>query len=149
MVVTAEAGDDEMIDRIARHRADRPSNWLTVEAPRDLPERVGAVDPDHTLLLDCVSFWIANLVLGDDTDAEIERRIDVLASTLADRRDGPTIVVTNEVGQGIVPADSISRRFRDLNGQANRALATVLDRSLLVVAGQVVELSGIGGDAAR
>ena len=139
-IVTAEAGDDEMADRIARHQHARPSHWLTVEAPHELAAAVGSIAENQPLLLDCLTFWIANRVMSSDvSDAEIESEAERLARLLAER-SAPTVVVSNEVGQGIVPGDPLSRRFRDVHGRVNRIVADHAARAFLVVAGRVIEL---------
>ncbi len=139
VVVTAEVGDEEMVNRIARHRHDRPSHWLTVEAPYELAAAVEAVAGDQPLLLDCLTFWIANRVMSEAPDAEIEAEAERLVALLA-QRSSPTVVVSNEVGHGIVPGDALSRRFRDVHGRVNRIVADRAGRAHLVVAGRVIEL---------
>ncbi len=139
VVVTAEPFDDEMIDRIERHRADRPDGWRTVEAPFDLVEAVEFVPDDHVLLVDCVTVWLGNLMVrGDDGDA-IERAGHRLAAAVRSRK-GPCVIVSNEVGLGIVPADPMSRSFRDVQGRTNAALAESVDHARFVVAGRLLAL---------
>lgn len=138
-VVTAEAGDDEMADRIDRHQDDRPDHWQTIEAPHSLADAVEAVAVEQAVLLDCLTFWIANRVMADIPDREIEAEAERLAALLA-ARVGPTVVVTNEVGQGIVPGDPLSRRFRDVHGRVNRIVADQAADAYLVVAGRTVAL---------
>ena len=138
-VVTAEAGDDEMADRIARHQDDRPANWQTIEAPHALADAVEAVGADEALLLDCLTFWIANRVMADVPDREVEAEAERLAGLLAGRT-APTVVVTNEVGHGIVPGDPLSRRFRDVHGRVNRIVADQATEAFLVVAGRTITL---------
>lgn len=137
MVVTAVAFDDEMVDRIARHQADRPADWTTVEAPRDLLTALQGIDETHTLLLDCLTLWISNLVLADVPATEIESTADQIGAVLA-ARSGPTIVISNEVGHGIVPGDPLSRAFRDVHGRVNQHLAGHLDQTYLVIAGRLL-----------
>ncbi len=139
-VVTAEAGDDEMTDRIARHQDDRPEHWQTVEAPHALANAIETVAADHALLLDCLTFWIANRVMAEVPDSDIEAEAERLAGLLA-ARVSPTVVVTNEVGQGIVPGDPLSRRFRDVHGRVNRIVADHATDAFLVVAGRTIALS--------
>lgn len=140
IVVTAEAGDDEMVERIDRHRAERPAGWATVEAPRDLVATVASVPADRVLLLDCITFWVANRVMADDLDAHIEEEAATLADIFA-ARTAPVVVVSNEVGHGLVPADAMSRRFRDVHGRVNRTIADGADATYLVVAGQLLPLT--------
>lgn len=138
-VVTAEAGDDEMADRIARHQDDRPDSWQTIEAPHALADAVEEVGGDTALLLDCLTFWIANRVMAEVPDVEIEAEAERLAGLLS-TRVAPTVVVTNEVGQGIVPGDPLSRRFRDVHGRVNRIVADQATEAFLVVAGRTILL---------
>src|SRR5262249_36986059 len=120
-VATAEAGDDpEMASRIARHRAVRPSSWTTIEAPLDLVTAVSAAQPEQAVvLIDCVTIWVSNLMWAHRTspDDEVERMVTQALealSTAGQRRD--VIIVSNEVGQGIVPSEPVGRKFRDLQG---------------------------------
>lgn len=137
MLATAEALDDEMRGRIARHRAERPAGWTTVEQPRDVPEALAAVDPGTFVIVDCLTLWVANLL--DRSDADVLAAADVLGRTAA-ARPAPTVVVSNEVGWGIVPADAGSRRYRDLLGGVNRVVATHAVKAWLLVAGRVLAL---------
>jgi adenosylcobinamide kinase/adenosylcobinamide-phosphate guanylyltransferase len=135
-IATAEAGDDEMADRIARHRAERSAVWTTIEAPRMLAEAVSSVVSTDTLVVDCLALWVTNLL--PRTDVEIELTGEQLISTLRGR-SGRTYVVTNEVGSGIVPDNALARRFRDLLGGLNQRMSSAGDRTLLCVAGGIVE----------
>lgn len=139
-VVSAEARDEEMRERIARHRAERPDGWETVEAPIDLARAVAAVSPDNCLVVDCLSLWIANLLEAERSAAAIEKLATVAAACAAVRR-GPTIAVSNEVGLGVVPATPLGRSYRDLLGRVNATWAAVADEVLLVVAGRVLPLA--------
>ena len=123
-LATAESKDSEMAERIRRHQEERGSHWRTVEEPLDV---VGAlsynVSQHHVVLLDCVTLWLSNLMMEHGKDGErIFEEIRRLAGFLADCQ-GPVVVVSNEVGMGIVPADSMSRLYRDLAGQANQWIA--------------------------
>lgn len=137
MAVTAEPFDDEMADRIARHQADRPAGWTTIEAPRDLLAAVKRIDATHTLLLDCLTLWISNQMLAGVPPTEIEAQADRIGAVLGNR-DGTTIVISNEVGHGIVPGDPLSRTFRDVHGRVNQCIAGHLDQTYLVIAGRLV-----------
>lgn len=139
VVVTATVTDDEMADRIARHRAARPTDWLTVEAPRDLTGALRGVPAHDCVLLDCLSLWVSNLLADGIDEEDLVARADAAAGLAAGRR-APTIVVTNEVGHGLVPMHPVGRAYRDVLGRVNAAWATVAERALLVVAGQVLEL---------
>ena len=158
-VATAEASDAEMHARIARHRAERPSAWQTIELPRGLDRRLGeTAGPNATLLVDCLSVWLSNelLVLQNTTmpdevlDAasasEAEQRLLDATGRFVERaiaRDGETIVVSNEVGSGIVPAYPLGRIYRDILGRANQAVARHASAVYLVVAGIGVDLRGL------
>lgn len=136
-VATAEAGDAEMVTRIAAHKARRGTDWMTREAPRDL---VGALaEPgDRPVLVDCLTLWLSNLMLADAAvDAEISRLEQALEKARA-----PVVLVANEVGSGIVPDNALARRFRDLQGQLNQRLAARADRVVLVVAGLPLFVKG-------
>lgn len=137
-VATAEAGDHEMAVRIARHRAERPSSWVTVEEPTDLTQAIEMIDVDRFIVVDCLTLWLANTFEWDD-DMIIGHATD-LASVLASR-SGDGVVVSNEVGDGIVPADPLTRRYRDLLGNVNRIVAAQSSQAYLVVAGQVLRLA--------
>jgi adenosylcobinamide kinase / adenosylcobinamide-phosphate guanylyltransferase len=143
-VATAEALDDEMRNRIARHRAERPQSWQTVEAPTDLAAALRA-QPPAILLVDCLTLWLSNALLDFDEaqpnapaprwDAERS----ALLSWLADYR-GAALFVSNEVGSGIVPASALARRFQDEQGRLNQELAALCDAVTLVVAGIAVPI---------
>lgn len=131
-VATAEAFDDEMRDRIARHRADRDARWRTVEAPRDLAAVLDALNAsDAVVLVDCLTLWLSNLLLAD---ADIARAGEELCDAI-DRFDGHLILVSNEVGLGIVPDNALARRFGDEAGRLNQAVAAVAGEVVLLTAG--------------
>jgi len=127
-VATATASDDDFAARIAKHRARRPAEWITVESD----DVVGALqEVSGTVLIDSLGTWIASA-------DRFERDVDKLVAAL--HRDGTTIVVSEEVGLGVHPPTEVGRRFADALGACNRAVAAVADRVLLVVAGRVLEL---------
>jgi adenosylcobinamide kinase/adenosylcobinamide-phosphate guanylyltransferase len=149
-IATAHAdeheSDQEMRERIARHRAVRPADWQTLEEPLDLPRAVRAAPVEAILLIDCITLWISNLMweLRGQTYAtqeeEVLARIDDLVASTRQRAEsalaaGEVIVVSNEVGSGLVPEHQLGRAFRDLQGFANQRLAQAADRVILVVAG--------------
>jgi adenosylcobinamide kinase/adenosylcobinamide-phosphate guanylyltransferase len=120
-----------MAERIAAHRLRRGKNWQTVEATRDLSAALAAVATDTPILVDCLTLWLSNRMLaGAELDAEIVRLEAVL-----DGRSAPVVVVSNEVGSGIVPANELSRRFRDMQGRLNQRIAARAGRVVLMVAG--------------
>jgi len=138
-VATGAAGDAEMADRIARHRAERPAGWTTREAPLELEGAVAQAPAQACLLVDCLSFWVANLLERGDEDAEVEAHA-ARAASLAAARGAPAIAVSNEVGMGLVPMHPLGRRYRDVLGRVNATWAQAAARADLVVAGRVLPL---------
>jgi adenosylcobinamide kinase / adenosylcobinamide-phosphate guanylyltransferase len=139
VVATGEPRDEEMAARIARHRAERPPEWTTVEEPVDLQAAIAGVPAEAAMIVDCLTLWISNLMERRFNDDEVERRVRD-AARVAVGRPAPTIAVSNEVGWGIVPMHPVSRRYRDLLGLANQAWAAEADRVLLLVAGRALRL---------
>jgi adenosylcobinamide kinase/adenosylcobinamide-phosphate guanylyltransferase len=130
-VATAEALDDEMRDRIAKHKADRGAGWSTIEAPIELARAVTAAAPSAPVVIDCITLWLSNLMLGDhDIDDAVARFIKCL-----DGRRAPTIVVSSEVGAGLVPETALGRAYRDKAGLVNQHLAVSAHTVLFMVAG--------------
>jgi len=130
-VATADAGDAEMAERIAVHRLRRGKDWQTIEAPRDLSAALAGVAADAPVLIDCLTLWLSNRMLAEaDLEAEIARLEAALDIRLA-----PVVLVSNEVGFGIVPDNELARRFRDLQGRLNQRMAARADRVVLMVAG--------------
>ncbi len=140
VIATAEPGDDEMAERIAAHRVARDPEWIVIEEPSDLLGAMGAASPNHTLIVDCLTLWVSNRLGADDTGLEEEAEA---AARFAADRPGHTIVVTNEVGSGIVPSNPLARTYRDVLGRVNSTFVTRSDRALFVVAGRVAELQTI------
>jgi adenosylcobinamide kinase/adenosylcobinamide-phosphate guanylyltransferase len=138
-VATAQAFDDEMTDRIRRHREDRDARWTTVEAPLDVAGAIYAADgEDVVVLVDCLTLWASNLLLGEeDADARLAALLDAIASAR-----GQVVLVANEVGLGIVPDNALARRFRDLAGTINQRVAAVVDRVHMTVAGIPIVVKG-------
>ena len=135
-IATAEAGDDEMAMRISRHRAERPDEWETVEEPIELRSVLASVQPEACVVVDCLTLWVANVqARGGDVVSEA----DAVAELAAARRS-PTIVVSNEVGLGIVPASPVAREFRDLLGAVNAAFVRRADDAAFVVSGCAIPL---------
>ncbi len=130
-VATAEVRDDEMAERIAAHKARRDVGWQTIEAPHDLADAVKQAPANAAVLVDCLTLWLSNLMEGSfDVEAQTARLQDALAG-----RKGPTVLVSNEVGFGIVPDNALARRFRDLQGQLNQRMAAQAARVIIMVAG--------------
>jgi adenosylcobinamide kinase/adenosylcobinamide-phosphate guanylyltransferase len=136
-VATAEAGDTEMAERIAAHRTRRGANWRTVEALANL-DRVLADYRSEPVLVDCLTLWLSKLLLDDgaleDEMARVEKSL-LLATA-------PKVLVSNEVGGGIVPEHPLGRRFRDLQGILNQRVAALADRVVLMVAGLPLIVKG-------
>lgn len=130
-IATAEAHDDEMRARIAEHQARRGDGWRTIEAPVALPEAIRTEGgPKRALLVDCLTLWLTNLILGDhDVDAATDELV------LALEPAHPAVLVTNEVGLGIVPDSPLGRRFRDAAGRLNQRIAALADAVVFVAAG--------------
>ena len=135
-VATAEAFDDDMAQRIHRHREERPAHWATVECPVALADAVDAAPADAFVVVDCLTVWMANLMVHG-----IDRRVATsqLAEALG-RRTGPTVVVSNEVGMGVVPEHPMGREYRDDLGRLNQQVAALAHTTLLLVAGRATRL---------
>ena len=131
-LATATAGDGEMADRIAAHRARRGDTWETVEAPIDLAGALQqATAADAAVLVDCLTLWLSNLMMAErDVGDETARLIAALPAL-----SGPVVFVSNEVGLGIVPDNALARRFRDEAGRLHQAVAEIADRVVFMVAG--------------
>jgi adenosyl cobinamide kinase/adenosyl cobinamide phosphate guanylyltransferase len=137
-IATATAGDGEMEARIGNHRDSRPSGWSTVEEPLELAAAIQAAPPDDFVIVDCLTLWVSNLLGAGRLPDEIASLAERAARGLASRRG---VVVSNEVGLGIVPASELGRTFRDVLGSVNAIFAACADRSVLMVAGRVLELT--------
>jgi len=124
-----------MAARIARHRAERPAHWRTVEEPYDLSSRLRACAADaDVIIVDCLTLWVSNLMLRGDADEWIVKQGEDLSSLLA-LRGADVTLVSNEVGEGVHPPTAEGRRFRDLLGTVNQRVAAAADRVVLMVAG--------------
>jgi len=137
-VATAQRFDDDMGRRIERHRAERPG-WPTVEAPVELRRALTETPDDHLVIIDCLTLWVSNMMLEEWTEEAINEYSVATAAVAATRR-APTVVVTNEVGLGIHPANELGRQYRDLLGRVNRIWAEVAQTTLFLVAGRAVPL---------
>lgn len=138
-VATGEAGDAEMADRIARHRAERPADWTTVEAPTELVPAVADLPPGAAVVVDCLSLWVSNLMGAGVDEAGTLARAHALGRWAA-AYPGEVVVVTNEVGSGIVPMHPVSRDYRDRLGRVNATVAGYAVLAQLVVAGRTLTL---------
>jgi adenosylcobinamide kinase / adenosylcobinamide-phosphate guanylyltransferase len=139
-VATGEAGDEEMAARIELHRAQRPNGWQTVEEPYALEDAVSGADPTHTVVVDCLTLWVAN-ALARDGDPEQVLAAATSAAAAASRREALTIAVSNEVGLGIVPLEPLSRTYRDLLGSVNHIWVGAAADAAFVVAGRALRLT--------
>lgn len=140
-IATAEARDPEMRSRIEKHRTERGREWITVEEPLAVAKAVAAHGAEgNFIVLDCLTLWTSNLLEQAD-DAAFARKADELAAAVA-AVAATVIVVTNEVGLGIVPADALSRAYRDRLGLVNARLAAVCGRVILMVAGLPLMIKG-------
>jgi adenosylcobinamide kinase/adenosylcobinamide-phosphate guanylyltransferase len=141
---TAWSGSDpEMDDRIARHRLERPASWPTIEVGTDLVAALAATDPAAPVLLDGLTLWLS-AILGDEA-ADIDPLLDgpvAAALDAIDRRAGPVVIVSDEVGGGIVPMHPLARAYRDLVGIVHQRLAARSDEVVLLVAGLPLALKG-------
>lgn len=142
LLVTAEARDEEMEQRIAKHRAERAPDWKVIEEPVELEGSIDPVPGEACLVIDCLTLWVSNLLEARHDDEEILSRASRAARSAA-FRPGATIAVSNEVGSGIVPMDPVGRRYRDLLGEVNSLWVQEADRSFLVVAGRALELHNL------
>lgn len=134
-VATCVPHDDEMQARVDRHRQERDDTWTTLEIPMDLAEAITAHSPStDVLLVDCLTLWLSNLLMQTQDGKQIRRRIDDLAGAV---KAAPTavVLVSNEVGAGIVPENRLARLYRDLAGWTNQAVAAACNRVVWTVAG--------------
>jgi adenosylcobinamide kinase / adenosylcobinamide-phosphate guanylyltransferase len=139
-IATAEALDDEMRARIAHHQANRPTTFITVEEPVELPIAISRLGGCADIaVLDCLTLWVSNLIGNGLDDDAILVEADALAETLRGA-SFPVIVVTDEVGWGIVPDNPIARRFRDLLAWTNQKVAQIADQVFLMAAGYPLRL---------
>jgi adenosylcobinamide kinase/adenosylcobinamide-phosphate guanylyltransferase len=138
MIATAEALDDEMRERIARHRAERGLGWRTLETSLEVAEAISRLDPADCAVVDCLTLWLSNLMFA-------ERDLEAAAASLlqaAGRSESELILVTNEVGMSIVPENALARRFRDEAGRLNRRVAERADQVTVMFAGIPLVLKG-------
>jgi len=156
-IATAEAGDEEMAARIARHRAERPPSWRTIEVPTVLASTLTALAGEaDVVVVDCLNLWVANLLhkRPELSDSDLGAEADLLEAAVRDARHA-LILVSNEVGWGVHPETALGRRFRDALGLVNQAVARAADEVVLMVAGcaMVVKSSDApgapGGGGAR
>ncbi|HEX4406334.1 MAG TPA: bifunctional adenosylcobinamide kinase/adenosylcobinamide-phosphate guanylyltransferase [Polyangia bacterium] len=138
-VATAEASDGEMRLRIDRHRAERDARWRTLEAPLAVADALEAPGAHDVVLVDCLTLWLSNLLVRGATTDQVLARVDEVRAALA-RRRAPIVIVTNEVGMGLVPETPLGRVFRDVSGLAHQRLAADADELHVAVMGVVLRL---------
>ena len=138
-IATAQALDDEMKERIEKHKKERPSDWITFEEPVNIAALIKDIQGKYDIiLLDCLTLWFSNLMINNfDINKEIENLINALRLTPNASR---LFIVSNEVGMGIVPENELSRRFRDLAGYLNQKVAEIADEVYLVTAGIPIKI---------
>ena len=145
---TAEAGDEEMAARIQAHRAERPTDWDTLEEPLDLVTALEPRLPDYdTVLLDCLTLWVSNLLIQDGDDQHVQPDISSQAGRLLElyeQGDAAWIVVSNEVGLGVVPATKLGRVYANELGRVNQRFAAAADDVIVMFAGLPVNLKALG-----
>jgi adenosyl cobinamide kinase/adenosyl cobinamide phosphate guanylyltransferase len=141
-VATGERRDEEMRERIEQHRAERPAGWTTVEEPLELVRAIRDAPDDTTVVVDCLSLWVANALERGPAD-EVEA-LGAAAAEAAAARRGLTIAVSNEVGLGIVPMHPLGRAYRDLLGRVNADWCEAADDAYFVVAGRTLALERLG-----
>jgi len=139
-IATCMPQDKEMEQRVLRHRQQRSSAWETLEVPFFLPEAIHKNSTNgHVILVDCLTLWINNLILNDDQPDTIDDHIQNLTRSI-EESDCPVILVSNEVGTGIVPENKLARLFRDITGFANQKIAACVNRVIWMVAGIPVKI---------
>ncbi|MDP3791987.1 MAG: bifunctional adenosylcobinamide kinase/adenosylcobinamide-phosphate guanylyltransferase [Candidatus Omnitrophota bacterium] len=140
-IATATASDEEMKNRIRLHKTSRPKGWDLIEEPVNICDILDGLKPVYRVaLIDCLGLWISNLLMTNMNDSAIEKRIKKLCDSVSKAKAGIVIIVSNEVGEGIVPGDALSRRFRDLIGMANQVIAARADEVIMMHAGIPVSI---------
>ena len=141
-LATCEVHDEEMAQRIENHKKMRGLEWRTVEEPVDIIDKIRKDGTDaEVILIDCLTLWLYNLLMKWDSDLRMMEETETLIDALK-KSDASSILVSNEVGMGIVPADPLSRRYRDLLGTMNQRIAEALDTVIFMVSGIPIFLKG-------
>jgi adenosylcobinamide kinase/adenosylcobinamide-phosphate guanylyltransferase len=141
-LATCVPQDDEMKQRVAKHQKERSQNWVTVEEPLHLPEVIleNSLKAD-VMLVDCLTLWVSNLLMETDDEKQLEKRIAQLIGSL-EKATGPIVLVSNEIGTGIVPENKLARQYRDIIGLVNQAVAKTASKVIWMVAGIPVTVKG-------
>lgn len=137
-IATAQAFDPEMERKIARHIDDRGTGWATIEEPIDVPDAIRTLPDGAATLLDCATLWLSNTMLAE---RDLARQSEDLLAAVG-LSEGPLVIVSNEVGQGVVPDTGLGRKFREAQGKLNQDIAAGADLVVLVVAGLPMVLKG-------
>ncbi|MBB5720489.1 adenosylcobinamide kinase/adenosylcobinamide-phosphate guanylyltransferase [Loktanella ponticola] len=137
-VATMQPYDDEMRAKLTKHQSDRGDDWTTIEAPIDVVTILKKAQPTDVILLDCVTLWLTNVLLADhDVEAACGELVNALVTCRCD-----VVVVSNEVGMGIVPDNALSRKFRNMQGKINQMIAARADTVITVISGLPLVLKG-------
>lgn len=137
-IATAQIFDEEMAAKVSRHRETRGTRWTTIEDPLDIAGALSQAKVQSPVLIDCATLWLTNVILGDlDVDAQTHAFLSAVA-----RHHAPVVVVSNEVGHGIVPDNALARRFRNAQGRLNQQIAAQADLVVAVMAGLPLALKG-------
>jgi adenosyl cobinamide kinase/adenosyl cobinamide phosphate guanylyltransferase len=141
-LATCEALDEEMAQRIERHKKTRGPEWQTVEEPLEIVNKIRQYGNEvDVILLDCITLWLSNLLMRQKDDSKIMNEAEKLMDTIQQSQTS-IILITNEVGMGIVPAEPLGRRFRDLSGMVNQRMTEVTDTVIFMVSGIPLFLKG-------
>ena len=141
-IATCLPQDDEMKQRVAKHQTARSQNWITVEEPLHLPEAILQNSRRaEVILIDCLTLWVNNLLMETDDEKQLEQTISQLINTL-EKTTRPIVLVSNEVGTGIVPENKLARQYRDIIGLVNQAVAKTASKVIWMVAGIPVTVKG-------
>jgi adenosylcobinamide kinase/adenosylcobinamide-phosphate guanylyltransferase len=141
-IATCVPQDDEMKRRVARHQKERSQNWVTVEAPLNLPEAVLQNSRSgDVILVDCLTLWVSNLLMETGDESKIEETISQFINAI-EKAAGPIVLVSNEVGAGIVPENALARQYRDIIGRVNQDVAKTAGRVIWMVAGIPLTIKG-------
>lgn len=141
-IATCVPQDDEMKQRVAKHQKERSRSWVTTEVPLDLPKAIlETSQQENVILVDCLTLWVSNLLMETDEEKKIEKMIAQLTTAL-EKAPGTIVLVSNEIGTGIVPENKLARQYRDIIGLVNQAVARTADKVIWMVAGIPVTVKG-------
>ena len=146
-IATAQAGDDEMKKRISLHKQERPKDWTTIEEPMDVASAIDSSCGHNVVIIDCMTLLVSNLLCLDENMAETQWILEKIGQLVnpAKKFDGTVIIISNEVGMGIVPENKLARDFRDIAGKANQIIANSADQVYVCFSGIPLLIKGTGG----